>query len=58
MIPDIGCKQYREEKSPSHFCDCLMCAKADVRLDIVVKGKNIFHVSVRINSADALLQFV
>jgi hypothetical protein len=54
----MGCKQYREEKSPSNFYGCLTCAKADVRLDIVVKGKNIFHVSVRINSADALLQFV
>jgi hypothetical protein len=35
------------KNSPSHFCDCLMCVQASVRLGIVMKEKDIFHVSVR-----------
>jgi hypothetical protein len=38
------------------FCECFTCAQARVRPGIVVKGKVIIHVSVRTNSADALLQ--
>jgi hypothetical protein len=45
------------KNSPSHFCDCLTCAQAGVRLGIVVKEKDVFHVSVTMNSADALWQF-
>jgi hypothetical protein len=45
------------KNSPPHFCDCLTCAQAGVRPGIVVKEKDVFHVSVRTNSTDALLQF-
>jgi hypothetical protein len=45
-------------KGPSHFFDCHTCAQAGVRLGIVVKEKDVFHVSVRTNCTDALSQFV
>jgi hypothetical protein len=35
-----------------------MCVQAGVRLGIVVKEKDVFHVSVRANSTYVLLQFV
>jgi hypothetical protein len=35
-----------------------MCAQAGVRLGIVVKENDVFHILVRTNSTDALLQFV
>jgi hypothetical protein len=44
--------------SPSRFCDCLKCAQADVRPGIVVKEKDVFHISFRRNSTDALKRFV
>jgi hypothetical protein len=44
--------------SPSHFCDCLTCAQAGVRPSIVVKEKDVFHFSVRMNSSDVFSQFV
>jgi hypothetical protein len=37
-----------------HFCDCLTCEQASVRLGIAVKEKEVFHVSVRTTSTDAL----
>jgi hypothetical protein len=40
--------------SQFNFCDCLTCAQAGVRLGIVVKEKDVFHVSVRMNCTDAL----
>jgi hypothetical protein len=46
------------KNGPSHSCDCLTCAQAGVRLGIVVKEKDVFHVSVRTNYTDVLLQFV
>jgi hypothetical protein len=46
------------KKSPSNFCDCLTCAQTGVRSGIVVKEKDVFHVSVRTNCTDALSQFV
>jgi hypothetical protein len=46
------------KSSPSHFWDCLMCAEAGVRPAIVVKEKDVFHVSVRTNCTDALSWFV
>jgi hypothetical protein len=46
------------KKSTSHFCECLECAQAGARPGIVVRGKKDFHVLVRTNSTDALLQFV
>jgi hypothetical protein len=42
----------------SHFCDGFTCAQAGVRPGIVMKEKDVFNVSVRKNSTDALLQFV
>jgi hypothetical protein len=41
----------------SHFCDCLTRAQGGVRPGIVVKEKDVFHVSVKKNSTDALWQF-
>jgi hypothetical protein len=35
-----------------------MCAQAGVRMGIIMKEKNIFHVSLRMNSMDELSQFV
>jgi hypothetical protein len=46
------------KNSPSNFCDYLTCAQAGVRPGIVMKVKDIFHVSIRTNSTDVLLQFV
>jgi hypothetical protein len=46
------------QNGPSHYCDCLTCAQAGVRPGIVVKEKDVFHVSVRTNCTDALSQFV
>jgi hypothetical protein len=46
------------KNSPSHFCACFTCAQAGVRLGIVVKEKDVFHVSVRTNCTDALSWFV
>jgi hypothetical protein len=34
------------------FSYCLTCAQAGVRWGIVVKEKDVFHVSVRTNSTD------
>jgi hypothetical protein len=42
------------KSSASEFCDCLTCAQAGVRLGIVVKEKDVFHVSVRTNCMHAL----
>jgi hypothetical protein len=57
-----GCQTWAVSRigknSPSHFCDCLTCAQAGVRLGVVTKEEDIFHVSVRMNSMDTLLQFV
>jgi phage gp46-like protein len=47
-----------EKNGPSYFCDCFTCSQAGVRLGIVVKEKDVFHVSVRANYTDVLLQFV
>jgi hypothetical protein len=44
------------KNSLSHFCDCLTCAQAGLRPGIVVKEKDVFHVSVRMNSTGALSQ--
>jgi hypothetical protein len=46
------------KNSPSHFCDCLTCAQVGVRPGIVLKEKDVFHVSVGTNSAGALSQIV
>jgi hypothetical protein len=46
------------KNSPSHFCDCLMCAQAGVRLGTAVNEKDIFHVLVRTNSMDVMSQSV
>jgi hypothetical protein len=46
------------KSSPSYVCNCLTCAPAGVRLGIVVKGKDVLHISVRMKSTDELLQFV
>jgi hypothetical protein len=35
-----------------------MCAQAAVRVGSVVKKKDVFHVSIRMNSLDAMSQFV
>jgi hypothetical protein len=43
---------------PSHFCDCLTCEQASVMLSTVMKRKDDFQVSVKMNSMDMLLQFV
>jgi hypothetical protein len=43
---------------PYNFSNCLTCEQAGARLGIFVKAKDVFHVSIRINSADELLQFV
>jgi hypothetical protein len=57
-----GCQMWAVSRtgksSPSHFCYCLKCSKAGVRPGIVVTEKDVFHISVRTNSADALTQFV
>jgi hypothetical protein len=55
-VPDLSCKQVGEN-SPSHFYDYLTCALPGVRLCIVVKEKDVCHVSVRTNCADALQFF-
>jgi hypothetical protein len=44
--------------SPSHFYDCLTCVHSGAVPVIVMKEKDIFHVSVRMNSTDALSQFI
>jgi hypothetical protein len=46
------------KKSSSHFPDFLSCAQAGLRPGIVVKEKDVCHVSVRMNSTGALSQFV
>jgi hypothetical protein len=46
------------KSSPSHSCDCLTCAQAGMRPGIVVKEKDVFHVSVRTQFMDAFSQFV
>jgi hypothetical protein len=46
------------KNSPSSFCDCLTCTEAGVRPGIVVKVKDVFHVSLRTNFAVALSHFV
>jgi hypothetical protein len=56
-VPDLGCERMGN-KIPSHFHDCLTCAHAAVWPGIAVKEKDVFHVSVRTNSTDALSQFV
>jgi hypothetical protein len=56
-MPDVGCEQDGEEHRRLRFCDCLTRA-AGVRPGIVVKEKDVFHVSVRTNSTEALSQFV
>jgi hypothetical protein len=38
------------KNSPSHFCYCLTCSQAGVRLGIVVKEKDVCRVPVRKNS--------
>jgi hypothetical protein len=57
-----GCKIWFEmrmgKNSSLHFCDCLTCAQGGVRPGIVVKEKDVFHVSVRTNCTDALSQCV
>jgi hypothetical protein len=45
------------KNSPYRFYDILTCAQAGVRPGIVVKEKDVFHVSVRTNCADALSRF-
>jgi hypothetical protein len=49
-VADVSRKQGRKN-TPSHFCD------GGVRPGIVVKEKDVFSVSVRVNSTDALSQF-
>jgi hypothetical protein len=44
--------------SSSSFCVCPTFAQAVVRSGIVVKEKDVFHISVRTNCANALSQFV
>jgi hypothetical protein len=39
---------------PTHSCDCVTCAQAGAGLGIVVKEKDVFHVSIRSNSTDML----
>jgi hypothetical protein len=56
-VPDLVCEQDGEEQSIT-LCYCLTCAQAGVRLGIVVKEKDVFRVSVRTKSTDALPQFV
>jgi hypothetical protein len=56
-VPDLGCKQDGEEQSIT-FCYCLTCAQAGVRLGIVVKEKDVFRVSFKTTSRDALSHFV
>jgi hypothetical protein len=46
------------KKNPPHFCQCLVCSHACVRPGIVVKEKDVFHVSVRTNCTEAFSQFV
>jgi hypothetical protein len=46
------------KENPSHFCGYLMCENACVRPGIVVKEKDVYHVSVRTNCTDALSLFV
>jgi hypothetical protein len=48
-MPDLGCEQ---------DCDCLTCGQVGVRLGIVMKEEDFFHVLVRMSSVDTLLQFV
>jgi hypothetical protein len=57
-VPDLGCEQDGEEQPTPIFCYFLTCAHAGMRLGIVVKEKDVFHVSDTTNSTDALLQFV
>jgi hypothetical protein len=45
------------KNGPFHFWECLTCVQAGVRLGIVVKEKDVFRVSVKTNSTDALSQF-
>jgi hypothetical protein len=54
-LPGLGCEQ-NGKKSPSHFW-IASCVQAGVRLGIVRK-EDVFHVSVRTNCLDVLLQFV
>jgi hypothetical protein len=54
-MPNLGCEQDGEEQSIP-FCHHLTFVQVGVRLGIVMK-EDIFHVLVRINSMDALLQF-
>jgi hypothetical protein len=44
------------KKTSSNFSDCPTCAQAGVRLGVVVKEKDVFHVWVRTNCMDALSQ--
>jgi hypothetical protein len=50
--PDVGCKQDGEEQSVPFL------RLPDVRLGIVVKEKDVFHVSVMTNCTEVLSQFV
>jgi hypothetical protein len=47
-----------KKNSPSHFCDCLTCVQAVVRLSTVMKEKDVSHILVRTNSMDAMSQLV
>jgi hypothetical protein len=57
-----GCQIWTVSKmgknNPTYFCNRLTYAQAGARLDIVMKEKDVFHVSVRMDSTDALLKFV
>jgi hypothetical protein len=55
-VVDLGCEQDGEKQFIT-FCDCLTCAQAGARPGIVVKEKDVFHVSIRMNCTVALLQF-
>jgi hypothetical protein len=55
-VPVLGCDKMGKD-SPPHFCDCLTCAQAGMRPGMVVKEKDVFHLSVRTESTDALSQF-
>jgi hypothetical protein len=55
-VPDLGCERMGKN-SRSHFCDYVTCAQAGSRPGIVVKEKDVFHVSGRTNYTDELSQF-
>jgi hypothetical protein len=58
VLECAGVGSKTRKNSPFHFCDGLTCAQASVRSGTVVKEKDVFHVSVRTNSTNVLLQFV